>query len=110
MKLNRQALRKIILNEIKMLNENIQPAAVKGKLVVGDAEFQLSKGVMNLRLTSLKMRDEDGSADVVIKAAFGVTRKGNVSAEKVKQIVNDAQNKNEFTIQTDDGTITATKV
>lgn len=108
MELNRKILRKMILNEIKMLNENIQPQAIKGLLVVGDKKFQLSKGI-NLNLSSLKMKS-DGSADVVIKKGFMTMGKGNVGADIVSKIVNDAQNKNEFTIQTDQGELTATKV
>lgn len=109
MKLNRQTLRKMILNEIKMLNENVKPAAAKGKLVVGNKKFQLSKGVVNLSLSSLDVKT-NGSADVVIKKGPITMGKGNVSSDVVSKIVNDAQNKDKFTIQTDQGELIATMV
>lgn len=110
MKLNRRVLRKMILNEIKMLNENVKPKADDGLLVVGNKKFQLSKGVVNLSLASLKINEEDGSADVVIKKGFVTMGSGKVSAKQVDKIVNNATSKNKFTIETEQGNLTATKV
>ena len=114
MKLNRRTLRKMILNEIKMLNENVVPKAdSEGRLVVGNYKYQLSKG-LNLFL-DLTYNDNNGSADVVLSKSlpFGVKKKmgeGHVDKATVDQIVKDGLKGKKFTIQTTDHVLDATPV
>ena len=106
MRLSRKKLRKIILKEIKLMTEFIQPKASGGLLVVGNNKYQLSKGV-NLKLASLKI-NSDGSADVVIKKGFLKVGEGTVSKSQVDNIVKNGKKGKSFTIKTDQGALAAT--
>lgn len=113
MKLNRKRLRKMILNEIKMLNENVVPKSdTEGRLVVGNYKYRLSKG-FDLFL-DLTYNNDQGTADVVIsKSIFGKkiqAGSGRVDKAIVDKIIKDGLKGKKFEINTDQGVLDATPV
>ena len=108
MNLNKKVLRRMILKEIKLLSESVIPTAIDNNLSVGGKLFKLSKGPMPLKLVLLKM-NPNGSANVIIKAGF-IKKTGTVSKEQVNDIVVNALQGNEFTIQAGENILTATPI
>ena len=87
MKLNRQLLRKMILNEIKALNEGFKAgeiSASSGKIVFGNFTYQVKTSGFELPVRKLKVLP-DGAVSVTVKTPYvpfvsdGGEKSGNIT-------------------------------
>lgn len=72
MKLNRRALRKMILNEIKALNEGFEEGEIsadRGKIVFGNFTYQVKTSGIELPVKKLKVLP-DGTVSVSVKTPY----------------------------------------